>query len=358
MAASAPSDAIRAARPAISVGGQDRPALADGLLSMAVAETTAGLYRCEATFANWGLQNGQTGFLYFDAQVLDFGKAFQVTVGTTVIFSGKITGMEGQFPDGRPPEITVLAEDSFQDMRMTRRTRTFEDVGDADVMQRIAGDYGLTPQIDVQGPTYKVLAQTNQSDLAFLRERARAVDAELWIDGAALHAQSHPNRNLSTVKISQGGQLRAFSVSADLASQSSSATCNGWDVGGKSALQHEATDSILSGELNGGRSGASVLKSAFGDRKQALAHTVPLNSAEAQSMAEAFFKRAARRFVVGHGIAQTDDPLRVGMYVDLDGLGPLFNGKYYVAEARHLFDGRLGFRTEFTGERPGLGQPS
>jgi phage protein D len=358
MAAGSSSNAIRVARPSFSVGGQDRAALADGLLNMAAVETTAGLYRCEATFGNWGPQSGQTGFLYFDAQILDFGKPFQVTVGTTVVFSGKITGIEGQFPDGRPPEITVLAEDSFQDMRMTRRTRSFENLSDSDVMQRIAGEYGLTPQIDVQGPTYKFLAQTNQSDLAFLRERARAVDAELWIDGTTLHAQSHANRNAATVRISQGGQLRAFSVSADLAGQSSSATCNGWDVAGKTGLQYEATDSILSAELNGGRSGAGILKNAFGERKQALAHTVPLNSSEAQSMAEAFFKRTARRFVVGHGIAQTDDPLRVGMYVDLDGLGPWFNGKYYVAEARHLFDGRMGFRTEFTGERPGLGQPS
>jgi len=37
-------------------------------------------------------------------------------------------------------------------------------------------------------------------------------------------------------------------------------------------------------------------------------------------------------------------------------LGPLFNGKYYVAEVKHLFDGTKGIRTEFVGERPGLGR--
>ena len=36
------------------------------------------------------------------------------------------------------------------------------------------------------GPTYKTLAQVNQSDLAFMRERARSIDAELWMDGSKI----------------------------------------------------------------------------------------------------------------------------------------------------------------------------
>lgn len=241
---------------------------------------------------------------------------------------------------------------------MTRRTRTFQDVSDSEVIQQIASDHGLSPSLDIQGPTYKVLAQTNQSDLAFVRERARTVDAELWMEGNTLHAKAHSGRNDQTVQLTQGAQLRSFSVSADLSGQSTSVAVNGWDVSSKSGLQYEASESTISSELNGDKSGASILQSAFGERKQALAHTVPLNSREAQTTAETFFKRAARRFLVGRGVAQTDSPLRVGTYVDLQGLGGLFSGKYYVAEARHLFDNRSGFRTEFTGERPGLGQGS
>ena len=38
-------------------------------------------------------------------------------------------------------------------------------------IRTIASDHSLTPEIDASGPTHKVLAQVNQSDLAFLRER-------------------------------------------------------------------------------------------------------------------------------------------------------------------------------------------
>jgi phage protein D len=348
--------AIKIARPTINVGGQDSASLAQGLLSLLVAENTNGLYRCEAQFGNWGPTDNRLGFLYFDRQTLDFGKAFKVKLGTATIFDGRITAMEAQFPEGRPSELNVLAEDRFQDLRMTRRTRTFADVSDSDVIGQIANGHGLSPSVNVTGPTYKVLAQINQSDLAFLRERARAIDAELWMEGSTLNAKSRSNRNAGTLKMSYGKELREFTVLADLAGQRTSVAVNGWDVAGKSAIQYEATESVISNELNGDASGTSILQSALGQRKEALAHTVPLNSQEAQAEAEAFFRMSARRFMVGTGVADADSQLRVGAFVDLQGLGPLFSGKYYVSEIWHRFDGSGGLRTEFTSERPGIGR--
>ena len=57
-----------------------------------------------------------------------------------------------------------------------------------------------------------------------------------------------------------------------------------------------------------------------------------------------------------HGIAQGNAKLAVGAYVDLEGLGPLFSGKYYLASVKHTFSGTAGFLTEFTGERSGIGK--
>jgi phage protein D len=320
------NNAIKVSRPTITVGGEDNAALAQGLLSLLIVENTNGLYRCEALFGNWGDKEGQTDYLYFERQTLDFGKQFQIKLEGDVIFDGKITGMEAHFPEFGTPQLTVLAEDRFQDLRMTRRTRTFADMSDSDVINQIANDHGLSPNVSVTGPTYKVLAQVNQSDLAFLRERARAVDAELWMDGNNLNAKSHSTRNGGTLQLDLKAKLRELSVLADLAHQRTSVSVNGWNVASKEALTYEATDSVVSSELNGDTSGASILNSAFGQRKEALAHTVPLSSQEAQAEAEAYFKMSARRFVTGRGVAETSSDLRVGSYVNLQGVGPLFNG--------------------------------
>ena len=342
-------------RPTFVVDGQPRAQLADGLLSMAVIEDADGLYRCEATFGNWGAGNTTTlDYLYFDRSVLDFGRAFVVKLGNETLFEGAVTAIEGQYPAGRAPEVTVLAEDRLQDLRMTRRTRTFADASDADAIRQIAGDHGLTADVTLSGPTHKVIAQVNQSDLAFVRERAQALDAEVWVTGRTLHVKPHGDRREGTVTLAYRVELTAFSVLADLAHQRTTVTVAGWDVSSKRAITHDATDSVVSGELNGGKSGASLLKSAFGDRKETIAHDVPLTTDAARHAAEAAFRLRARRFITAHGVAATTAGLKVGAAADVKGVGPLFAGKYYVTQVRHLFDGN-GLRSEFTGERPGLG---
>jgi uncharacterized protein len=347
---------IHSARPTINVAGQDDAALAEGLQRMKIIETIHGLHRCEAVFANWGPRNGGVDYLYFDRAKLEFGAAFKVIWTGDTIFEGRIMALEAAFPETAPPEITVLAEDRFQDLRMTRRTRSFADVTDADVFRQIAGDHGLTANVNLTGPSYKVLVQVNQSDLAFLRERARTLDAELWMDGANLNAKTRSDRRGNALELTHGHELRCFTALADLATQCTSVSANGWDVSAKDTLKHQADDSVIRSELNGDTSGVSILKSALGDRKEALAHAVPLNSSETQAIAESYFKVCARRFVVGRGVAETQSKLRVGAVVDLKNIGPLFSGKYYVVEVHHRFDSQKGLRTEFTAERAGIGR--
>jgi hypothetical protein len=357
MATAATATGLRIARPSIYIGGQNDTALAQALLQLIISEDVQGLYHCEARFGNWGPKGNSIGFMYFDRKKLDFGKPMQIKIDQDKIFDGRISAIEANFGEARPPEIAVLLEDRFQDLRMTQRTRTFADVSDSDVMNRIANDYGLQSNIDVSGPSYKVLAQVNQSDLSFLRERARAIDAEIWLDDKTLHCQSRTKRNNGTVKVNYGGELREVTVTADLAGQRTSVKVNGWDISGKSAMTYEANDQVISGELGSDTSGISILKSAFGDRKEALAHTVPLSSREAQTEAEAVMRMTARRFVIAHGITQADAKLRVGTYIDMQGLGPLFSGKYYLCHVKHVFEGTQGFVTEFSAERAGIGKP-
>lgn len=351
------ADGVQSSRPAIAVEGQDRPALSGGLLSLRIDEQVEGLYCCEARFGNWGAVNGSVGFLHFDRRLLEFGKELKVKLGQDELFAGRITALEASYPDAGPPELTVLAEDRFQDLRMTRRTRTFADVSDQDLVSRIAGDHGLTPDATVSGPTHKVLAQLDQSDLAFLRERARANDAELWVSGTTLSVKPRASRTSAPLSLGHGASLRRVEVLADLAHQRTSVEVGGWDVAGKQALKEQATDSTVSGELKGGDSGASVLRSALGERKESVAHTVPVSSQEAKARAESIFRHRARRFVVARGVAETSVGFRAGATVKLERLGPLFSGEYYVTAVRHLFDGAEGLRTEFLAERPGLGRP-
>ena len=351
--------------PRVFVAGRPQPGLNADVVSVLVEETIEGLYRCEACFNNYGVRgrsiNGE--YLYFGRGFLNFGSDFAVQMGggerARLVFEGRITAIEAEYPAGGGALITALAEDRLQDLRMTRRTRAFEGMSDADVIRQIAGEHSLVPQVNLpESPIHKVLVQVNQSDLAFVRERAISLDGELWVEGNKLCVSKRTDRIDALVNLAYGDNLLSFSVRADLAHQCTQVGVAGWNVAAKDAIEVEATDNAIRAELTGNDiSGSSILQQAFGERQERIVHTVPLTEEEARGIAEARYRERARRFITGTGIADGDARIHVGSTLRLSGLGNLFDGAYYVVRMRHSYEGTFGFRTTFDVERPGIGQP-
>lgn len=350
--------AIVSARPAFEVDGQPRAPLDAGLLRLRVRDGVDGLATCEAEFGNWGLNpQDRLGFLWFGRDVLDFGKRLLIKLGDHTLFDGVIMALEGRFPPSSPPTLVVRADDRLQALRMNRRTRHFEGCSDADVVRQIANDHGLQADVDVSGPTWPLLVQANESDLAFLRRRMLVADADLVLDGDRLQVRSRSQRPDPELTLTHGGSLRHFQVNADLAHQRTSLVCSGWDVTNKEAISESATNDCLTNEARDGDSGPATLQQALGERQDTAAHRMPADSTGARSEAEAHLRALARRFLKGLGETETDTRLRPGARVTLEGLGPLFSGAYGLTEVTHRFDTQHGLRTEFSVERAWIGRP-
>ncbi len=350
---------LYSARPTFRIDGTERPDLREALLALTVRETRDGLASAEASFGAWGTARGEPDILYMDREILDFGKEIRIDMGegslSAQVFSGRITGIEGRYPAARPPQVSVLAEDKLQDMRMTRRTRVFEDIDDAGIFTRLAQDHGLTPAIDVDGPQHRAIAQLNLSDLAFLRERASAVGAEIWVADGTLHVQARSRREAGRIDLTYGRGLHEFSVLADLAHQRTALTVGGWDTASAEAIGSTAGAETVASAPGSGPTGPELLEEAFGPREERIVHHALATADEAQALADAAMGRIARGFLTGRGVAEGDARLRVGTVVTLRGLGALFDGDYQVTETRHEMDGTAGFRTVFEVEKARLG---
>src|SRR5207344_377252 len=90
--------------------------------------------------------------------------------------------------------------------------------------------HGLDADVDAEGATYDVVQQFNQSDLAFLRERARLIQAELWCTGRTLHFRTRDKRKGTSVVSVQRNHLLSARIGADLAHQRSSVRVTGYDA--------------------------------------------------------------------------------------------------------------------------------
>lgn len=340
----------------LAIDGTFNPGVSHNIEAATVEEQTAGLYRCEIDLAN----RSRDHYLYANREILDFGSEITFSVGMGAeehtLFQGVITALEASYLAGGGARLTLLAEDRLQELRMTRRTRTFEDVTDEDVLQRIAQEHSLQADFaGLDGPTYRVLAQTNLSDLAFLRQCARRLNAELWLEGSTLHVATRSERGQEQVELAYGANLQAFQVRADLAHQCTELVVGGWDPGAKEAIRESAAESAISAELNGNDGGSSILRDALGERIATVVHTVPLSADEARAVAEARYRERARRFVSGNGVADGDPRIRVGTVLALSRLGPMFDGDYYVVRTCHRLSIASGYETEFDVERAGIG---
>ncbi len=351
MIATLPRFPSRPARPTITVAGAAQPELEAALLSYRLHGSIEDMATGELTFANWGGEDA--GFRFYDRSVLDFGAEIVISIDGAALFAGTITAIGGSYPEAGPPTITVCAEDRLQALRMTRRSRSFEQASLADVAQTIAAAHGLTAQVAVQSAAAPLIAQVNQTDFAFLFDLARRFGATVSVEGDTLHIRA--DHGTPAVELRWAGTLRAFDVVADLAGQRSTITVGGWDVGIKDAASHTADASLLSSDLGSDTGGAALLEEKLAARNEVLAHCLPATRSEAREIAESAFRAMARDFVTGEGLCETDPLIHVGARLTLAGLGRLFDGTYRATEVTHLFDPNAGAVTEFRCDRPGIG---
>lgn len=353
-----PESLLTSSAPVFEVDGEVKGELGRDLLRLEVRETTAGLKTLTARLIAQGPEPGsqEEKLIYLDGRVFDFGKELAVSLGpgsdARNVFRGFISAIEADFGEGREPQVVIFAEDKLMNLRMTRRSKTYEKMTDADIASQIANEHGLTPETDVEGPTYDVVQQWNQSDLAFLRDRAHLVRAEIWFADDALHFKTRDKRTATELTLVQGNHIIELAARADLAHQRTKVKVSGYDASAREAIEEEAGEDAIQAEISGGRTGLAVLSQAFGERTSYRVREAPLAGTEARDWARAEMLHRARGFVTVVGKTRGSPDMVVGSKLTLERVGAPFNGAgYYVTSVFHTYDLEEGHRTRFVAER-------
>jgi len=352
------TEIFAASAPVFRIGGETRGELARDLSRLEIDEDTDGLKTLVLRLVAQGPRDNaeEEEQLYLDGQIVDLGKDLEVSIGPSdgarIVFRGRISGLEATFSEGTEPHVVVYAEDSLMELRMTRRMKTYENKSDAQISEAIAEEHHIPAEARAEGPQYKVVQQWNQSDLAFLRDRGRLVQAEVWLQDEKLHFKTRGNRHGTEMTLIQGNDLIDVQIRADLAHQRTLVKVSGYDARERDAIEAEADASAIKAEISGGRTGPSILKDAFDERVSYRVRENPLVSGEATAWAKAEMLRRCRGFVTVVGTTTGTADMVVGSRLTLDRVGPPFNGDgYYVTRLRHTYDLASGHRTHFEAER-------
>lgn len=348
--------------PVFSVAGRTEGRLGRDLLRLDVREGALGLRTMVAHLSAIGPDSDGSSeqLSYLDGQVLDLGTALTVTIGLAggerKIFTGAVSALEVGFEEGATPYVSVFAEDALMRLRMTTRTATYTESTDAAVVQAVAGEHGLRAETDADGPTYPVIQQWEQSDLAFLRDRAQRINAELWLDSKdVVHLATRERRPGPELTLVQGNELVKLSARVDVAHQRPTVELRGWDHEGVRAVSHVADGGVVAAEVSSGRSGVDVVSKLFASSSISRSRRDVLDQDTATAYADAEMLRRARGFVTVDGTTSGTPDLVPGAKLDLRRVGRPFEGAgYRVVHAHHSYDLTTGYRTRFRAERPAL----
>lgn len=287
-----------------------------------------------------------------DASLFAVGNGVVVKMGYTgddepeTMFDGEITGLRPSFPESGAPTLEIEGMNRLHRLQQKSDLITLRDATDGDLVKKIAGASHLSAEVDDPGTTHPQLSTGRAPHLQFLTGRGKVLGREVWVDGTTLHFA--PREIGEPVYVLVWGRTRASDTADALPLQSFSPTL---DARKPIASVVVRGQDPLTREVIEGKAGSASGDDTLGGPHELVVTDEPVVSlAEAEARAKSIYEERAMEYIQGSGATLGLPRLRAGTLVELDGLGPRFNGRYRVTSATHSMGGG-GYRTSFHARR-------
>jgi uncharacterized protein involved in type VI secretion and phage assembly len=223
--------------------------------------------------------------------------------------------------------------------------RTFQQMSDGDVVSRIASDAGLQTDIDGADAQHPYLIQDNQTDYAFLAERALLTGLELSVDDETIRFKRAAEEG-QPIELAWDKGLLSFSVRLTAADQVSEVEVRGWDPTQKQAITSTVSDSDAAPRI--GFDAGQIRSSAFGQATALVTDRPVRDTSEAEALGHAALDHLTSAIVRADGMAHGLPALRAGAQVKIEGLGQRLSGTYDVTSTTHTIVPGIGYETRFS----------
>lgn len=273
----------------------------------------------------------------------------------TLLILGEVTALEAEI-DSTGTHVVARGYDLLHRLQRGLRTRTFVDTTEAEVVRQVAEDAGIAiGDIETVDGHLPFVSQANQTDLAFLRARARETGFDLSVRGDQLYFQPPVSSthapapgSLDTVDplaLVFGANLNAFLPRITAAEQVSKVEVRGWNPDNQQVVLGNANAATTSVDV--GAISPSSISSTFGDSTFVVGDR-PLRDAQSvQRVADSVAEQIGSAFAEADGVADGDPQLRAGTPISVSGVGTPFEGQYTITASRHVI-GASGYQTHFT----------
>ena len=288
---------------------------------------------------------------WIDSDQLAPGNRIEIKAGyrgkLATLLVGEITALKANFGSDKAATVRVQGFDRLHRLRRGKRTRAFSEIKDSQIAERIAGELGLTADVQDTGIVHPYLLQNNLSDIDFLLMRARRIRYEVLIEGGTLIFREARNNLGETLALEYQKDLKWFQPRLSTAELAGEVTVRGWNPATKEAILGVGRPGDETTLMGGKQVGPALADSAFGKASAAIVEVPVASQAEADQMAKALFNDMALGLICGDGEAVGNTGVAAGTTIRLAGLGTRFSGVYYVRHAEHRITPNTGYVTKF-----------
>jgi uncharacterized protein involved in type VI secretion and phage assembly len=295
------------------------------------------------------------GFEWVDSNLLDVGKEVEIKIETGGeqgglegdLIKGEITALEPSFSAEGQTTMMIRGYDKSHRLHRGRQTRTFLSQKDDDVVRTIAGDVGLTPDIDTTSVTYDYILQNNQTNMEFLSARAARIGYQVYAAEGRLYFKKGDANLGQGPELSIGDTLDSFRPRLTASQQADTIKVKGWDPKGKQAIEAQATPSSSLNQGGMMRTGGDLAQGAFGAAEAVVTDRPVFIADEATALATGLSYDISRECIQAEGACQGDPRIKAGRTVTIRGVGRRFSGRYFITSATHVYS-QSGYETTFS----------
>ncbi|MGG1635316.1 phage late control D family protein [Paenibacillus sp. NRS-1760] len=309
----------------------------------------------QADIARFSISNGyiwSESRMQWVGTTIAVGKKVQIKLGyadkKSLVFDGIMTGYTIDYPSNGSPSIVVTAMDRSFLMMKTSHSKVWNQMKDSDVVRQIAGNYGLSVDLDDTGVTKKTIEQIGVSDYHFVRSLAMDNDRHFYVEASKLIFKKPKTSGAPLITLKYGKNLVQFTLTVDASSQTSQVKVRGYDVDKIQAIESVASSVTIIGTNT--KSGPSVA-SMLSNQKMEVVYTQAASQDEAQSLAKAMLDRISRELVSGHGTSIGFPEMKPGELIKIEGLGSdKLNQLLRLTKVTHRLDATDGYMIYFETE--------
>lgn len=304
------------------------------------------------------IEHGETQELkYIDTELFKEGGEVKLKMGygsgTQEMMTGEITGIEPEFSESEILTMTVRGYDRLHRLCRGRMTRSFKQMKDSQIAEKVAQEINLSAEVADTKITYPYVFQNNISNFDFLLDRAHKIGYEIFVKGKTLYFRKPAVTESPVAELDFGDiskNLIEFYPRLTTAFQLTEVEARYWDRKAKKEVVSTAKVGDELTIMEGQNSGASVTNSIFGKSKTIIGNLDMMSQAEAENIAKAKFNDHAMSYIIGEGICIGTPEVKAGTLIKLKGLGERFSGLYYVTASTHTIDDK-GYLTSFNVRR-------